>query len=227
MSDSNELINASNEMQWDGNIEHMLKSWEDQAKCFAWMHSEAQLEYARKAQKFMIFVTVLGSLSGLSNVIAGNYEIHGFQSSWIFGSLSIVLSMLTILQDKLGYQTLANDFKQYTLEWNVIIDNLREELTLDPRYRVNCATFLKMIRKARNKVDSEGSVKIPKHIRIKCLETFKNINDLDIPDICGQLEVSTVYNSRLAPTGSINHICINAPYQEGRGQPNENTHLLG
>ena len=118
MSDSNDLISNQN-LQWNINIELMLSKWCDQAKCYEWMHIESWNSYNKKAKQLMIILTVLGSFSGLTNVIAGNYNVNGFQMSWVFGSIGILVGMLNVLQDKLSYQTLANDFKQYSIQWGV------------------------------------------------------------------------------------------------------------
>ena len=82
MSDSNEIIGTGG-LQWNANIEQMLVRMCDQAKCFEWMHSEAHDDYFKKSQRIMILLTIMGSLSGLSNVIAGGDKI-GYLALYLY-----------------------------------------------------------------------------------------------------------------------------------------------
>lgn len=229
MSDSNDLV-GSHELQWNGNIEQMLSRWCDQAKCYEWMHTESYIEYEGKAKKLLILITIFGSFGGLSNVIAGDNEYNGFHLSWLFGSIGILIGMLNVLQDKLAYQSCSNDFKSYSIDWGVIRRTIEEELMLPPSSRVNCATFLKLVRKMINRVSMEGSAKIPDNIKKKCYDNFNHIEDFDIPDICGQIEHTVVYTEDLAPTGSVLHLAINTPpankKQSVREREREKTPLL-
>ncbi len=197
---SNDLLNNdSSKINWDSNIENMLVKWCDQAKCYEWMFVESHQIYKIKAQRLMILITVLGSISGLSNVIAGDITVgHSFHMSWIFGSISIFVGMLSILQDKFAYDTQATEFRQYSVEWSNIRRSIEEELWLPPDARGNCSTFLKFIRKAISQVYTNGSAKIPTSVKDKCYKKFNSIPNFDIPDICGQIEHTTVYsNSQL------------------------------
>jgi len=196
MSDSNELIGSAG-LQWNDNVEQMFVRMCDQAKCFEWMHSESYDEFFRKAQRLTILLTIVGSLGGLSNVIAGGDSIGSFQLSWLFGSVTILISMLTMLQEKLGYSTMAGEFKQYATMWGIVRRNIEEELILPPTSRVNCASFLTYIRKSYNQVYNEGTPKIPHHIKLQCYEKYKDIPDFDIPDVCGQIEHTKVYIDNL------------------------------
>ena len=81
--------------------------------------------------------------------------------------------MLTVLQEKLGYTTMASEFKQCSMLWGVVRQNIKEELILPPISRVNCATFLTFVRKSYNQVYNEGTSKIPHNIRILKILIFQ------------------------------------------------------
>ena len=108
MSNESDKISNSNEQEevdglnWNPSIDTLLASWCDNAKCFEWMHTEAYSLSSKKTKIFMISINLLTALSGLSNVIVGGYTINGFQISWVFGGISILVSSLNMLQDKLG-----------------------------------------------------------------------------------------------------------------------------
>ena len=92
---------------WDINIDTMLAQWCDSAKCFEWMHSETHSVYEGRSKAFMIATNCLTAVAGLSNVIPGGTRIDGFELSWLFGSISIFISTMNILQEKLGYSQMS------------------------------------------------------------------------------------------------------------------------
>jgi phage pi2 protein 07 len=183
----------NNNLAWSPNIDILLSKWCDNAKCYEWMHTKSFDLYNRKARIFMISINILTTLSGLSNVIAGGYSFDGFQIAWIFGSISIIVSTLNILQDKLGYQQLADTHKRLSNEWAIIRNRIEEIIVVPPNARKDCKTFLKYIRTDVNNAMLDKNASIPQTIRDECLEKFKNIPNFDIPEICGQIEHTQIY----------------------------------
>ena len=64
---------------WTKEIDVLLASWCDNAKCFEWMHGETSIDYQKRSKIFMIVINILTAVCGLSNIIAGNIIINGFQ----------------------------------------------------------------------------------------------------------------------------------------------------
>jgi hypothetical protein len=191
MSDANDMNDGT--IQWNSSIENMLARWCDQAKCFEWMHTEAYSYYERRSRIVAISSNVLTAISGLSNVIAGGTVINGFQMAWVFGSLSIVVSITNMLQEKLAYNTSATEHRQYSIMWGIIRRKIEEEVSIPPESRKECGTFLKYLRQDINQVSMNGSAKIPKEIRVACFDKFSKIPNFDVPDICGEMEHTQVY----------------------------------
>ena len=181
-------------MQWTKEIDLLLAGWCDNAKCFEWMHIMASEEYDKKAKKFMIVINMLTAVSGVSNIIAGGYQINGFQISWLFGTISVLTSTLNIIQNKLAYQTLAESHKKTALQWRRIITKIEEVVILPPSTRTACKPYMKYIRNDINHATLDGDNLIPTHIRELCYDKFKNVPHFDIPDVCGQVEHTLVYN---------------------------------
>jgi hypothetical protein len=183
---------------WSPEIDAMLASWCDHAKCFEWMHAESFSLYDTLSKNLMIAINALTAISGVSNIILGGYSINGFQIAWLFGGISIAASTLNMLQDKLGYQAAAILHKRLGSEWSSIRKQLEEVITIPYSDRKDCKTFLKFIKGDINKSSAEGSM-IPKSIRDKCYEKFKAVEQFDIPDICGQVEHTRVMISAKKP----------------------------
>jgi len=176
---------------WSSEIDGMLASWCDHAKCYEWMHTESFSLYDTRSKNFMIAINTLTAISGVSNIIAGGYSVNGFQVAWVFGGISIAASTLNMLQDKLGYQAAAAAHKHLASEWSSIRTQLEEVITIPYSGRKDCKTFLKFIKTDINAAAAEGSM-IPKAIREKCYDKFKAVENFDIPDICGQVEHTRV-----------------------------------
>jgi len=180
---------------WSHSVETMLAEWCDQAKCFEWMHTQAYSYFYNRARIMVVASNVLTAISGLSNVIAGGSTVNGFQLAYLFGSLSIVISITNMLQEKLAYAALAADFLQYSNSWGSIRRKIEEQLALPPNVRQNCHTFLKYVRSDINLVSVNGNNKIPDFIRDACYNKFSKINNFDLPDIVGEMEHTRIYVS--------------------------------
>ena len=197
---SNSLTNQKDPdtppINWNPTIDHLFAKWCDHAKCFEWMHAESfDINYLA-ARRFMISINVLTAIAGLSNVIAGNLTIPNtiFQVNWIFGGISIGISTLNMLQDKLGYQQIADQHKKYASQWAHINLKIEEMLSLPPSARRDCKTFLKMIKADMNQVTLDGNSLISDKIRDECYNKFKDIPNFNIPEICGKMSHTNTYN---------------------------------
>jgi hypothetical protein len=197
---SNSLTNQKDHdtppINWNPTIDNLFAKWCDHAKCFEWMHAESfDINYLA-ARRFMISINVLTAIAGLSNVIAGNLTIPNtiFQVNWIFGGISIGISTLSMLQDKLGYQQIADQHKKYASQWAHINLKIEEMLSLPPSARRDCKTFLKMIKADMNQVTLDGNSLISDRIRDECYNKFKDIPNFNIPEICGKMSHTNTYN---------------------------------
>lgn len=181
-------------LEWTTDIDDLLAKWCDHSKCYEWMHAKTFDLYYKKARIFMIFINILTTVSGLSNVIVGGITINGFQIAWIFGSISILVSTLNILQDKLGYANLAESHRKLINDWAIIRNKIEEILIIPPHFRKDCKTFLKYIKQDINNATLVKNATIPQSIREECFIKFKAIDKFNIPDICGDIEHTKTYN---------------------------------
>lgn len=186
------LIN--NQLAWSESVEIMLAKWCDEAKCFEWMHSRVYAFYDRRAKVIGISSAILNALSGFANVVIGGQNMNGFQMSWIFGGLSILVSIVGILQDKLGYSRLATEHRTYCTQWSIIRRKIEEALSIPPESRKDCVTFLKYLRQDINQVSIDGNAQIPTWATQACYDQFHTVKDFDLPDICGDMEHTRIYD---------------------------------
>jgi hypothetical protein len=179
--------------EWNPGVENMLARWCDESKCFEWMHTEAYSYFDMRAKALTIASNVLTAVSGISNIMAGGVNINGFQLSWAFGTLSVVISITNMLQEKLGYVQKAVEHNHYATQWGTVRRKIEEQLSIPPESRKDCGTFLKYLRVDINQVSIDGNSMIPEHIRYACNDKFSKVQDFDIPDICGKVEHTAIY----------------------------------
>ena len=190
---THETDQTSSSVTWDSNIDLLLAGWCDNAKCFEWMHTEAHSIFESRARNYMIVMNCLTAVAGLSNIIAGSTQIGTFQVSWIFGGISILVSTLNVIQDKLGYQQASALHQKSANEWATIRSKITEVLTIPYTGRKDCKTFLRYIKADIQGATLEGNSSISKEIRVACYNRFKSIPEFEIPEICGQMEHTRVF----------------------------------
>lgn len=178
---------------WNPNVDLMLAKWCDEAKCFEWMHTEGFSYFDKRARGLAIASNVLTAISGVSNIMAGGVSVNGFQLSWAFGTLSVVISITNMLQEKLGYATKSVEHNHYATQWGAIRRKIEEQVYIPPESRKDCGTFLKYLRADINQVSVDGNSMIPDFIRDACNQKFSKIQEFDIPDICGNMEHTKIY----------------------------------
>ena len=201
MSDTKEEPDTSSGLQWTPSIDHMLANWCDQAKSFEWMNTEAYSRYSVRSMSMSITVNVAIALSGVANLIVGSAQLTNASvpPSTILGCVSIAISIISMLEDKFDWITMANNFKQASVQWSNVSRKLEEQLAVPPGGRKDCSTFLKYIKQDITTVSATNYM-IPKDIRAKCMEKFGKIPDFDVPDICGQVEHTSVYVEQTTST---------------------------
>ena len=182
---------------WSSEVDNLLAAWCDNAKAFEWMHTEAYSYFDARSKQFMIAINCLTAVSGLSNVIAGGAIIGSFQLSWVFGGISIAVSTLNILQDKLGYQTSSQIHRKLASDWNSVKAKIEEVISIPYSGRKDCKTFMRYIKTDINKASMDGNSLIPERIRDECYTKFKDVPNFDMPDICGEISHTKVLQQRL------------------------------
>jgi hypothetical protein len=188
-------------LQWSPSIDTMLANWCDQSKSFEWMNTEAYSRYSVRSTAMSITVNISIALSGVANLIVGSTQVanNSLPASTILGCVSIAISIISMLEDKFDWITMANNFKQASIQWSNVSRKLEEQLAVPHTGRKDCGTFLKYIKQDITTVSATNYM-IPKDIRIRCMEKFGKIPNFDVPDICGQVEHTIVYRE---PTSTL------------------------
>jgi len=179
-------------LQWTPSIDRMLANWCDQAKSFNWMHTHSYSRYSRGSTAMNIGTNIAISLVGVVNLALASSQIEAMTTAMVTGSVSVAIGIIKMIQEQFNWASLASDYKHSATKWDHISRKIQEQVVLPYTGRKDCGTFLKYIKQDINEASDTNTI-IPKDIRNKCMEKFGKIPDFDIPDICGQVEHTTVY----------------------------------
>jgi hypothetical protein len=180
MEIDNNINNVLNTIQWSEQVDKLLASWCDNAKCFEYMHQEAYDCNITTSKVITLITAIISTISGAANIGIGSSSVKGFQLSWIFGGLTILSSVVTVIQDKLAFSQNAEAHKRFCNIWGQIRRKIESELIVPYNSRKECTSFINMMKIDIDQVSNDGNTKIPKFIRQKCYEIIFLLKNLII-----------------------------------------------
>jgi len=173
MSTKDESPDTAAGLSSSPSIDHMLANWCDQSKSFEWMNTEAYSRYCRAVNVHVYHRQYRNCSQRSRQFDCGNSEVNRYRRSSVhhLECVSIAISIISMLEDKFDWITMANNFKQASVQWSNVSRKLEEQLAVPPTGRKDCGTFLKYIKQDITTVSATNYM-IPKDIRIKCMEKF-------------------------------------------------------
>jgi len=192
MSETKEEPDTAPGLQWTPQIDRMLANWCDQAKSFNWMHTHAYSRYSKLSTAMNVGTNIAISLVGVVNLALASSQIEAMTTAMVTGSVSVGIGIIKMIQEQFNWTSLASDYKHSATKWDHISRKIQEQVVLPYTGRKDCGTFLKYIKQDINEASDTNTI-LPKDIRNKCNDKFGKIPDFDVPDICGQVEHTTVY----------------------------------
>ena len=192
MSTKDESPDTAPGLQWTLQIDTMLANWCDQAKSFNWMHTHAYSRYSKLSTGMNISTNIAISLVGIVNLALASSDVEPMTTSIVTGSVSIGIGIIKMIQEQFNWTSLAADYRHSATKWDHISRKIQEQVVLPYAGRKDCGTFLKYIKQDINDA-SDTNTLIPKDIRNRCNDKFGKIARFDVPDICGQVEHTSVY----------------------------------
>jgi hypothetical protein len=199
----------------------MLANWCDQAKSFTWMHTHSYSRYSKRSTAMNICTNIAISLVGIVNLALASSQIEPMTTSMVTGSVSVGIGIIKMIQEQFNWTSLASDYKHSAAKWDHISRKIQEQVILPYAGRKDCGTFLKYIKQDINEA-SDTNTLIPKDIRNKCNDKFGKIPEFDVPDICGQVEHTTVYIPDPLPL----HVPLLSNTSNGVPDPNSPTGVV-
>ena len=134
-----------------------------------------------------------------------NFQTRFFQSFVNMTQLSVNTLFPAVTTVNI-HATNNEPLTSYTVydQWALIISKIEEMICLPYNARRDCKTFLKMIKADINQVSLDGNSLIPEKIRDECFEKFKDIENFKIPEICGKMSHTVIFNE-ISTVSSLNN----------------------
>lgn len=184
---------------WKREEEEILRDWADKAMCYRWMHDRSHQKYRVKYALFTIPVIVLSTLTGTAN-----FAQERFPAEWkntavmAVGGLNIMAGIISTISQFLKISELNEGHRVASIAWGKFSRNLRVELARHPKDRTPVRQLTKTSREEFDRL-METSPSIPDDVVsafnsevVRRLE--KKNRDVKLPEICGDLQETTVFH---------------------------------
>ncbi len=183
---------------WSKEQEQLMANWGDLSVCYRFLHDKSHKIYRTKALLISSSVIVLSSVGGFANIgvqsLFKDDEKAKELASFAIGGLSLFAGMLTTLNNLLKYSQLEESHRVSAISWSKFGRLIMVELALHPNDRMDSLDFLKICRAELDRLIEQSPI-IPQNIINDFEKKFGNIKDLKKPEVCGNLEHTSVFES--------------------------------
>lgn len=182
---------------WTREVEKLMAEWADKAICYRWMHEKTERIYYRKDLFFMFPVIILSTVTGAANFALNSVITDPTQMNYAqlgLGGLSILTGIISTIANRLGYGSGSEAHKGAAVLWGKFQRLIAIELSLSPDERSDCMFFLKTCRTELDRL-IERSPTIPADVIEACKAEFKHHPSVRKPEIIGDIDTTSVYDS--------------------------------
>jgi hypothetical protein len=191
--DNVEKTRNSKRNYWKKEEEDLLKEWADKAQCYKWMHLKSHEKYRSKNAWFTIPVIIISTFTGTANFAQDRFpESNKSTIVMAIGSLNIIAGIITTIYQFLKISEFNEAHRVASLSWDKFYRNLKTELTKNPLDRFSPYEMIKISKEEYDRL-VEISPLIPNDVIMKFNATFKKNKAVIRPDLCGELNSTSVY----------------------------------
>lgn len=178
---------------WKKEEENLLKEWADKAQCYKWMHLKSHEKYRSKNAWFTIPVIIISTFTGTANFAQDRFpESNKSTVVMAIGALNIIAGIITTIYQFLKISEFNEAHRVASLSWDKFYRNLKTELTKNPLDRFSPYEMIKISKEEYDRL-VEISPLIPNDVIVKFNSTFKKNKAVIRPDLCGELNSTSVY----------------------------------
>jgi len=183
---------------WTEEQEKLLAKWSDYAACYRWLHDRSEKKFSKSNNLITIPVIVLSTVTGTASVglngLVGDVPNGQKYGQIAIGIVSLFMGVLTTLGNYFRYAQNSEAHKVAAVAWGKFNRSITVELAQKPDDRINSLDFINLSRADLDRL-IEQSPQIPDDIIQKFELEFQGQEDLIRPDICNNIEHTTVYNN--------------------------------
>ena len=183
---------------WTEEQEILLAKWSDYASCYRWLHdrTEKQLSWSNNwiTIPVIILSTITGTASvGLNSLVGDSMDAQKYAQISI-GLVSLSTGILTTLGNYFRFAQNSEAHRVAAVSWSKFNRLIAVELAQKPDDRMDSLDFISLCRQDLDRL-IEQSPQIPDNIIGNFEREFEHQEDLNRPDICNNIEHTSVYNN--------------------------------
>ena len=184
---------------WTPEQERLMGKWADVAGCYRWLHDRSEKKYTKLNMLITIPVIILSTLTGTANfaldsfIERDNYAAKSYAQATI-GGISIFAGILTTLGNFLRFAQGSEAHRVASVAWGKFQRQITVEISIHPNDRMDCMDFLHICRQDLDRL-IEQSPPIPDDVIDMFEKEFKDVPNLNRPDICHGLEHTVPFSS--------------------------------
>lgn len=154
-------------MEWCHEHENLLKEWAEKARFYSWMHHATSSDYGKLNNMLTIPMIIISIVDGSANfTMVGNSQttfVYTTLFPIMLGTLSIITGILSALTKYLKTAELTEKHELFYRQFNVLVRNISQELSLPPNQRKIPSEALNMSRYEFDRLVNEAPL-IPEHV---------------------------------------------------------------
>jgi len=184
---------------WTPEQERLMGKWADVAGCYRWLHDRSEKKYTKLNMYITIPVIIFSTLTGTANfaldsfIERDNYSAKTYAQATI-GGISIFAGILTTLGNFLRFAQGSEAHRVSSVAWGKFQRQITVEISIHPNDRMDCMDFLHICRQDLDRL-IEQSPPISDDVIEMFEKEFKDVENLNRPDICHGLEHTVPFNS--------------------------------
>jgi hypothetical protein len=176
-------------MSWQGEEEKLVAAIGDRCNGYQWLHTQSQIHYDRwnfcLTIPNIIISAITGSVTiGLSSLFPPSAQMA---ATTVLGGLTLSAGVLTTINQYMKSSSLAEGHRIAALAYGKLYRLILTELSMRREHRHSASDFLKLIRTEQDRLQ-EMSPTIGQNIINVFNATFKDVKDLERPEITGDIE---------------------------------------
>ena len=193
ISDDKNKKNDKPKLIWSYQTEELLASWCDISTCYKWLHNASFRKYKKLNHNYSIPIIVMSTITGALGLgLNSLFPIEYVNTATnILAAVNIITGIVTTLQNLFKYAQCSESHLNAGSGWAKLQRSISTELRIEKVYRKDAESFLKVCRSEYDRLLEQSPI-IPQDI-IKDFTSTIIRQDLIIPDICGNLEHTSVY----------------------------------
>jgi len=183
---------------WSEEQEKLLAKWCDYAACYRWLHDRSEKKFSVYNNSITIPVIILSTITGTASVgltgLVGDIPNGEKYGQITIGIVALFTGILTTLGNFFRYAQNSEAHRVSAVSWGKFNRLIAVELAQKPDDRLDSLDFLGICRQDLDRL-IEQSPQIPDSIILSFEKEFEHEQDLHRPDICNNIEHTTVYNN--------------------------------